>query len=297
MVYLMNKKRVIYFPPPKDEKVIVLDLTKFKSMPKPKEIIKPIIKPKLKPKVKRRKVKKDRVIKRKKRDTKKRVLVAKESTQDNNQTKTAKKSSLANKLKREREKKRREKREIEAKKRRVAQLKKMEREMRARDAKREAKIRKEAKRGRERRYSSSLANNLMNGGKAHSFNRGATRTLTGNSSTRLINKLYGHEFDSYSSDQKRFLKANLGRIHAITQRALSRNGYPESAVRMGLEGVNVVSFYLHPNGNITKLKLDRSMGHSSLDNNTLRVIRIAYSNYPLPKVTTKIKFFVNYTID
>jgi len=146
-------------------------------------------------------------------------------------------------------------------------------------------------------YNSALANTLMNGGTATNYNKVSKRSLNRNSSSRLINQLYGKEFDTYSSKEKKFLKRNLGLIHRLTQRALNRNGYPESAVRMGQEGVNIVSFYLYPNGNITDLKLDKSMGYASLDQNTLRVIRIAYSNYPLPSVRTKIKFFVNYTLD
>jgi TonB family protein len=83
----------------------------------------------------------------------------------------------------------------------------------------------------------------------------------------------------------------------LTQRALVRNGYPEVSVRMGQEGVNIVSFYLHPNGNITELRLEKAIGYTALDENTLRVIRIAYSEYPLPQMRTKIKFYVNYTIN
>jgi len=303
MVYLVNKKRVIYFPPPKDEKVIVLDLTKFKSPPKP------IIEPKILPKqlvVKKKRKKKKHIVKRKAR-IKKRFVKAQKSTQDNNETKNSLKTNsmeIKRKIAKLKEKKRltkikedrKRKKDIEKKRKRIAELKKMERDLEIKEAKvRIAKRNQE--RIRKRKYQSSLANSLMSGGVSTSYNQRGMRTLNNNSSTRLINKLYGHEFDSYSSDQKKFLRNNLGRIHAITQRALSRNGYPESAIRMGQEGVNVVSFYLHPNGNITNLKLDRSMGHSSLDNNTLQVIRIAYSNYPLPKVRTKIKFYVNYTID
>jgi len=288
MVYVMNKKRVIYFPPPKKERVIVLDLTKFQSSPISK--VEPIIVPK--PVVKKSIIEKEAIVKRKVGD-KKRILVAQESTEDNNKTKNISKFKvieILDKIEKDREK------EIAKKKKRLAELKKMERALEIKEAKaRIAKRKREIR--RKQKSQSSLANSLMNGGVSKSYNNRGMKTLTKNSSSRLINRLYGHEFDSYTSAQKKFLKNNLGRIHAITQRALSRNGYPESAIRMGQEGVNVVSFYLYPNGNITNLKLDRSMGHSSLDKNTLQVIRIAYSNYPLPTMKTKIKFYVNYTID
>ena len=296
-----------------------MDLTKFQSPPKP--IVKPIIVPKkpiIKKVVKKRKIKKEKVIKRKKIVQKKKILVAKEVTEDNNTTKNSIKSAQEKMKKKiaklkERKKKRqirikkakrvkrikelKREKKLEATRKRLAELKKREDKLK----KRELKYQRERARIKHQRvsktYNSALANTLMNGGQAKSYKNMNTRTLNANSSSRLINQLYGKEFNSYSSQEKQFLKRNLSLIHRLTQRALSRNGYPESAIRMGEEGVNIVSFYLHPNGNITQLKLDKSMGHSSLDNNTLRVIRIAYSNYPLPSVKTKIKFYVNYTIN
>ncbi len=113
----------------------------------------------------------------------------------------------------------------------------------------------------------------------------------------MIKQLYGSEFEGYSPKQKEFIRTNLGLIHQITQMTLSRNGYPETALRTGQQGINVVSFYLHPNGDITGLRLDERMGYEALDANTLEVIRIAYRDYPLPATKTKIKFFVQYAIE
>jgi len=124
-----------------------------------------------------------------------------------------------------------------------------------------------------------------------------TQRMSSASTRRIINKLYGSEFDGYSPEQKKFIKNNLGIIHQITQMTLIRNGYPEIAARTGQQGVNIVSFNLHPNGNITHLRLDKPMGYEALDRNTLQVIRIAYKDYPLPTKTTKIKFYVQYSIN
>ena len=118
------------------------------------------------------------------------------------------------------------------------------------------------------------------------------------SATRnIIRKLYGSEFDGYGEAQKKFIENNLAMIHQITQSTLSRNGYPEVAARTGQQGVNIVSFYLHPNGNISNLRLEVGMGYEILDENTLHVIRLAYKDYPLPLKKTKIKFYVEYTIE
>jgi TonB family protein len=111
-----------------------------------------------------------------------------------------------------------------------------------------------------------------------------------------IRKLYGKEYDSFSAKQKEFIRTNLSLIHRITQRTLIRNGYPEVAVQTHQQGTNIVSFYLHPNGDISNLKLKRRIGYSALDNNTLQVIKIAYKDYPLPAKTTKIVFYVTYSI-
>lgn len=114
--------------------------------------------------------------------------------------------------------------------------------------------------------------------------------------SQMIKQLYGGEFNTYSPAQKEFIQNNLGIIHQITQRTLTLNGYPAIAVRTRQQGTNVVSFYLHPNGDISGLRLKRRIGYESLDQNTLEVIRIAYKDYPLPNKKTKIMFYVQYSL-
>ena len=113
---------------------------------------------------------------------------------------------------------------------------------------------------------------------------------------QMIRRLYGPEFETFSQTQKKFIKNNLSTIHRITQQTLTLNGYPEIAARTGQQGTNVVSFYLHPNGDISQLRLKRDIGYQALDQNTLDVIRIAYKDYPLPNKKTKIIFYVQYTL-
>ncbi len=111
-----------------------------------------------------------------------------------------------------------------------------------------------------------------------------------------IKKLYGAEFQNFTSTQKEFIKNNLDTIQEITQRTLTRRGYPEGAGRTGQEGTNVVSFNLHPNGDISDLRLKTRIGYRALDENTLSLIRVAYMDYPYPSTTTKIVFYVTYSI-
>jgi len=107
---------------------------------------------------------------------------------------------------------------------------------------------------------------------------------------------YGGEFEHFTKTQKKFIQKNLNRIQSITQRTLTRRGYPDVSVRTLQQGTNIVSFYLYPNGDISNLRLNKHLGYELLDKNTLKTIRIAYKNYPRPKQKTKIKFYVEYTL-
>jgi len=82
-------------------------------------------------------------------------------------------------------------------------------------------------------------------------------------------------------------------IGKITQRYLQ---YPEISAKTGQSGVNVVEFTLHPNGDISDLRISDSSYFTALDKNTIETIQIAYKDYPRPKEPTKIKIFVNYIL-
>ncbi len=114
--------------------------------------------------------------------------------------------------------------------------------------------------------------------------------------SKKIEKLYGSTFHAFTPMQKEFIKNNLNEIQRITQNTLTRRGYPEGAGRTGQEGTNVVSFNLHPNGDISALRLKRRIGYRALDDNTLSLIRTAYKDYPYPSTTTRIIFYVTYSI-
>lgn len=113
---------------------------------------------------------------------------------------------------------------------------------------------------------------------------------------KKIQKLYGSTFHTFTPTQKKFIEDNLNIIQRITQNTLTRRGYPEGAGRTGQQGTNVVSFNLHPNGDISDLRLKRRIGYHALDDNTLELIKTAYKDYPYPSTTTKIVFYVTYSI-
>ncbi len=99
-----------------------------------------------------------------------------------------------------------------------------------------------------------------------------------------------------SRSQRRFIDENLRRIIQISQRTLNYLGYPPEAARFGEEGTNVVEFWLHPNGDISGLHLRRRLNSSSLNRQTIEVIKTAYMNYPRPKTKTKIIIYVRYRL-
>ncbi|UFH58245.1 energy transducer TonB [Sulfurovum mangrovi] len=142
-----------------------------------------------------------------------------------------------------------------------------------------------------RRSKDPLANALMRSGSAMT-----PRPKKENFVDQMVSRIYGKEFHTYNKEQKKFIKQRLGEIYRITQNTLWRKGYPDTAVRMQMQGTNIVSFYLHPNGDISELRLRSSIGYRVLDENTLEVIKTAYKDYPKPKKKTKIMFYVTYRL-
>ncbi len=155
-------------------------------------------------------------------------------------------------------------------------------------------VKKRTKPRKARRSKDPLANMLMGSGTPMHPQKRRPSSNAGAYGEQMIKKLYGPEFNTYSPTQKKFIRNNLSTIHRITQNTLTRNGYPSVAIRTKQQGTNVVSFYLHPNGDISGLKLKTPIGYASLDRNTLDVIRIAYKDYPLPNKKTRIVFYVTY---
>ncbi len=248
-------------------------------VPKPKPKPKPIVKPPVQPTPIVKKIipptPKPETIKKKIVDESKKTFALK-SPEDNNITKIEKKPEKKKKV---------VKKEVKKKpKKKVVKKKVIKKKI--------------TKKRKPRRSKDSLANALMGSGTSmfpqqYTPPAPASRGAYG---AQMIQRLYGSEFNTYSQTQKKFIKNNLGTIHRITQRTLSMNGYPSIAVRTGQQGTNIVSFYLHPNGDISGLRLRTRIGYQALDQNTLDVIRIAYKDYPLPNKKTKIMFYVTYSM-
>ena len=279
-------------PPAGKEQKISLNLTQFKTPPpaakpvvvppQPKPVPptpKPVVPPRPKPIIEKpveETLEPITIVKKKLVENDKSTFVEKIETKENNVTKPKEKKE-------------------EVKKKKLAKKEAKKKTVKKEIKKKPVKKRVVKHKPQRKKSKNPLANALMGSGSGM-YQTQSSPASSGSYSAKMINQLYGKEFDTYSPTQKKFIKQNLGLIHRITQRTLTRNGYPEIAIRTRQQGTNVVSFYLHPNGDISGLRLKRKIGYASLDGNTLEVIRIAYKDYPLPNKKTKIIFYVQYTL-
>ncbi|MGM0533547.1 MAG: TonB family protein, partial [Campylobacterota bacterium] len=110
-----------------------------------------------------------------------------------------------------------------------------------------------------------------------------------------LKQLYGDAFGELDSESKQFLTTNIKSIQSITQRYLYELGYPPVAIKTRQKGDNIVEFTLHPNGDISGLKLIESSGYRALDDNSRELIEVAYKDYPLPESKTLIRIKVIYS--
>jgi len=284
LLFFVSFKELKFTPYPAKSKKISLNLKQISTVPPapkpvlppkqkavkpqpPQPKLQPVIPPQPKP-VEEKPLKSPApVAKKKLLDEKARLVVEKKENTENNVTKVAKKEKPKKSVKKE-EKKTRKK---------VVKRSKPHQKYR-----------------RPSRPKKGLAGALMGSGRSVSL--APSTPASANYGSEMIKELYGSEFDGFTPTQKKFIKSNLGIIHRITQRTLIQNGYPDIAVRTHQEGTNVVTFYLHPNGDITGLRLKSRIGYTALDENTLQVIRIAYKGYPHPKTKTKITFYVRYSL-
>jgi periplasmic protein TonB len=122
-------------------------------------------------------------------------------------------------------------------------------------------------------------------------NRSQTKTKKEGESIKDDLRLY--DFERYTPSQQEFVRDNLTTIKYITQKNLQ---YPMVAQQMNLSGMNVVEFELLPSGDIQNLKLLKSSGEESLDENTRKTIEVSFKDYPRPSEKTTIRFYVYYRI-
>jgi len=109
--------------------------------------------------------------------------------------------------------------------------------------------------------------------------------------TKSYIRTYGKEYENLTNVQKVFIQNNLKNIVSITRKYYR---FPSLALKLKKNDYNVVEFYLHPNGDISGLKIIQKGKYSFYDKSIIETIEYAYKDYPRPKETTLIRFYIRY---
>ena len=105
---------------------------------------------------------------------------------------------------------------------------------------------------------------------------------------------YGEAFGRLSEGEKRYIIDNQEMMRRITQEQLNRLGPVNIPRNLNVNTMNIIEFYLHPNGDISGLKILNASGYQILDDTSLQTIEYSYHRYPLPEQKTLVRYRVGY---
>ncbi|MBU0632448.1 hypothetical protein KKA17_07375 [bacterium] len=109
-----------------------------------------------------------------------------------------------------------------------------------------------------------------------------------------IKELYGSEFGELSAGEQKYILDNTEIMRRITQQVLNRVGRVNIPHELRVNSINLIEFYLHPNGDMTDFRFIKKSGFYVLDDTTKETIEYAYSKYPRPAQKTLIRYKVGY---
>jgi hypothetical protein len=119
---------------------------------------------------------------------------------------------------------------------------------------------------------------------------------SGSNISQNIKDLYGEEFGKLTPGQQKYIIDNQEIMRRITQQVLTRVARVNLPRDMNVNRMNVIEFYLHPNGDMSDFRFIKKSGYYVLDDTTKETIEYAYSKYPLPKEKTLIRYNVYYNL-
>ena len=122
------------------------------------------------------------------------------------------------------------------------------------------------------------------------------KIIPSSSISKNIEEAYGDEFGKLSLGQKRYILDNQDIMNRITQQVLTRVASVNLTSDINVNKVNLIEFYLHPNGDMTDFKFIKKSGYYILDDTTKETIEYAYSRYPRPKEKTLIRYIIYYNL-
>jgi len=105
---------------------------------------------------------------------------------------------------------------------------------------------------------------------------------------------YGEAFGRLSEGEKQYIIDNQEIMRRITQEQLNRLAPVNIPRNLRTNTSNIIEFYLHPNGDISGLKLITNSSFEILDDTSLQTIEYSYHRYPLPKQKTLVRYKVGY---
>ncbi|MDD5158651.1 MAG: hypothetical protein PHI47_09550 [Sulfuricurvum sp.] len=111
-----------------------------------------------------------------------------------------------------------------------------------------------------------------------------------------IQQLYGDKFNELSEGEQKYILDNQEIMRRITQEVLDNFGRSKIPDNLRINDINMVEFYLYPNGSISDLRLLKNSQVSILDDTTIMTINSAYHKYPRPSQKTLIRYRVWYNL-
>lgn len=108
--------------------------------------------------------------------------------------------------------------------------------------------------------------------------------------TNNIQRSYGEKFNTLSPGEQKFILDNMTKMLIISNNVLRR--YEPARVPSNFTGRGEVllEFYLHPNGDISDLKIIRGSNYSMMNDLFLETINLSFSKYPHPEQKTLIRW-------
>lgn len=126
--------------------------------------------------------------------------------------------------------------------------------------------------------------------------KSAKRVSGSSIGTADLRELYGDEFGKLTQGQQKYLIDNQEIMRRITQEILNRVARVNIPRDMNVNKVNIVEFYLHPNGDMTDFRFLQPSGYHVLDQTTQETIEFAYSRYPRPDEKILVRYNVFYNL-
>ena len=105
---------------------------------------------------------------------------------------------------------------------------------------------------------------------------------------------YGEAFGKLSAGEQQYIIDNQEIMRRITQEQLNRLAPVNIPRNLRINTMNIIEFYLHPNGDISGLKVISPSGQQILDDTSTQTVEYSYHRYPLPKQKTLVRYKVGY---